>query len=347
MSAPAQRLGIALVGLRFGEHVVQWLREAPARDFFEIVAVCDLDSSRARRVAEQSGVPVLSSLDDVLAHPGVNAVGLFTPPQGRAALLRRIIESGRDVITTKPIELDSRATLEVLELAEGLGRTVHLNSPAPLPTGDIRQIMDWATTRDLGRLVSCRAETWASYDEQPDGGWYDNPESCPAAPLLRLGVYLINDLIWLMGPPATVHVTSTRVRTGRPTADNASMTMAYPDGAIASIFASFCAGDAQPYRDALAINFEGGTVYRNAPPYYSQAASQLTLVTPDGGGGFSSETIEVPDRSGLYQWELAWRAMRGESLGGPCITPRQIADGVRVIEAMARSDHSGVPEAIL
>ena len=43
------------------------LRTAPARDFFRIAAVCDLDAAKARQLAEELKVKAYTRLADLLA----------------------------------------------------------------------------------------------------------------------------------------------------------------------------------------------------------------------------------------------------------------------------------------
>jgi hypothetical protein len=50
----------------------------------------------------------------LIADPNIPVIGLYTGPVGRAALIHRIIEAGKDVMTTKPFELDSEAALAVM-----------------------------------------------------------------------------------------------------------------------------------------------------------------------------------------------------------------------------------------
>ena len=75
---------------------------------------------------------------------------------------------------------------------------------------------------------------WVNYCEQADGGWYDDPERCPVAPVFRLGIYIINNLAELFGEPEKVCALSSRILTGRPTADNADLAVLFKNGAIAT-----------------------------------------------------------------------------------------------------------------
>ena len=113
------KVRIAIVGLRFGRSMINQIREKANAERFELAAVCDLDCARAQEVAAELGVRAYDEIDRMLEHEDADAIGLFTGPVGRAELIRKIIRSGRDVMTTKPFELDAYAAR--LEAAGALG----------------------------------------------------------------------------------------------------------------------------------------------------------------------------------------------------------------------------------
>jgi len=226
-------------------------------------------------------------------------------------------------------------------------RVVHMNSPSPELSADMLQIKKWRSEFNVGRPVACRADVWCCYREQADGSWYDDPQKCPAPPIFRLGVYLINDLVRIFGDAEEVHVMQTRLFTKRPTSDNAQLSILFKNGAIASIFSSFCVGDGQAYRSSLTLNFENATIYRNVGPpplEYAHGMSHLQLIGKDGDDPVQISAL-VEDRSGNYQWEALYRAVEGEALVDE-VSPEEIVAGIRVIEAMVASQESGHAEKV-
>lgn len=340
---------MGVVGLRFGQHIVDaHLVEGQGRRYFELGGVCDLDEQKARAVSARHGVPIYPSFHAMLNDPAIQVVGLFTPPHGRAELVRQAIRAGKHVLTTKPFEMDPHAALSVLQEAKRLGRAVHMNSPAPLCPPELAQILRWRDQYDLGAAVACQAETWASYHEQDDGSWYCDPLKCPAAPILRLGIYCINDLVRLFGPAESVQVMRRRVRTGRPTADNAQLQIGFRNGAIGGVFASFCIDDGNPYPCAKRVSYERGTIYCNFGPPDAEAGRlhlQLVMAREQHACVVERAAIERDRGSSTYQWQALYRAARGETLEGQ-ITPQQVAAGVAILAAMARADQSGACEPV-
>lgn len=342
------KIPIGVVGLNWGRNVIrEQIVNGPASEHFELAAVCCKEADKVDACANEFGVKPYYTFDDLLRDQKIPALGLMTGPVGRAELIRRAVEAGKHVMTTKPIEIDPEAALEVLRLAKDRRRVVHLNSPTPLPSPDIRQMMEWREELALGRPIAARADIWSSYREEPDGSWYDDPVKCPVAPIFRLGIYLINDLIRLIGTPRAVSVMSSRLFTGRPTPDNAQLSLLFDNGAIANIFSSFCVNDAQWWLSSLTLNYENGTIYRNVGPARGmnpRERPELTVVTNDGGFP-RSRSIVADGSTEDYQWSAFHRAIQGKPVQGD-LTDEQVVAALRVVRAMARAELSRQIETI-
>ena len=333
-------LPIGIVGLNFGHQIA---REdlgiaGEASPYFRLGAVCDLDPVLAKQTGQALGVPAYTSLDALLADPTIPAIGLFTGPAGRAPLLERIIRAGKDVMTTKPFELDAMAARSVLEEAAARGRVIHLNSPSVRPSPAMQQMLDWQ--RDLGRPVGARGEVFCSYREEADGTWKDDPAHCPMGPLYRLGVYLINDLIRLFGPIRAIQPATSQLFTGRPTPDNAQLGLVFENGALGSVFASFCVDDGQYYSGSLHLHYERGTISRNLfPVAYGEGDLQSRLVLTIKRGENRVETI----RKNFPILRYDWRAFH-DSIAGLARIPMPIDEIVHGVEVLAAMSEAGPTE---
>lgn len=342
----SSRIRIGFVGLGWGAQVAEMLLSGPSRERFELAVVCDVDPSRVAEFRTRYPVAGTTSFDEVLSDPSLAVIGLFSGPAGRAGLLRQIIRAGKDAMTTKPFELDPAAARDVLEEARRLGRTIHVNSPPAEPPDYLRQIERWRADYDLGRPVSCRAEMLVSYREKADGRWLDDPALCPAAPIFRLGIYSLNDLVRLFGPVREVQLLTSRLFTGRPTPDNAQLGLRFANDALGSIHASFCVDNGQHYANALTLNYERGTILRNVLPVeYGRAegSSRLSLVATRGRE-VQQAKWESDEVSGSYPWEAFHAALTGSrTIAMPA---EEIVSAVEVIAAMARAERSGRSEPV-
>lgn len=325
---------LGLVGLHFGKLMIEDMQKPENRKYVEIAALCDRDEPLAKRLSAEYGIQKYhTSLESLLADPEIEAVGLFTGPEGRAKLIDQILDAGRDVLTTKPFERSAEEARRILQKARSLGRIIHLNCPTPTPPADIKQIDEWIAQYHLGRPIGYRAMTWCSYREQPDGSWYDDPARCPAAPIFRLGIYLINDISRYFGEVETLQLLQSRLFTGRPTADNAQLSLLHKNGAIGSIYASFCVNDRRSYLHALELNFENGTVFRNTGADAVNGKIKLDLAASAPEGGFVREHREFDAAVGDYQYDQFYKAVRGEILENPT-SDSQIINGIKILEWM-------------
>ena len=344
--AASRPLNFGMIGLNFGGYIADTLSHSPTGDLFKLAAVCDADEAKALEFGGSRGVKAYFDLDAMLADEEIDAVGLFTKPAGRADLLRKIIRAGKDVMTTKPFEVDPVAARDVLEEAEALGRVIHLNSPEAELPAYIRQIERWRQEYDLGRPIHCRGEVLISYREQADGRWMDDPALCPAGPVFRLGIYAITDLVRLFGEVQELQVLTSRIFTGRPTPDNAQLNLLFKNHALGSIYASFCVDNGQHYGNSLILHYERGTIYRNMLPVgYAKAegSTRLLLMATRDREVLTQEMV-IPEISGSYQWEAFHSAItQRRAIPAPIDT---IVHGIEIIAATARAEQSGQTELV-
>lgn len=114
-------LGMAVIGAGYwGPNLVRNFRSS---DAWDLVAVCDLDEGRARRViGNRSTIDVETSLDRLLLRPDVHAVAIATPPSTHSAIALAALEAGKHVLVEKPLadrKVEARRMVEVAD-ARGL-----------------------------------------------------------------------------------------------------------------------------------------------------------------------------------------------------------------------------------
>ena len=337
---------MAVVGLFFGEHLIRVMVSGRAASTIALSGVCDLNAELASEVAARYETRVYASLEEILADPDIEAVGLFTPPAGRAELIRKIIRAGKHVMTTKPFEVDADEALAVLLEARSLGKAVHLNSPCALPDPETAQILNWQQEFALGQPIAVRWETYSSCREKADGCWQDDPNRCPVAPIFRLGIYGINQLLRLCGTVEAVQVMHSRIFTERPTPDNAELSLRFSNGALGSVFASLCIDDGHRFADVLTLHYERGTVTTralNVNEGLSVTAKELLLQVRQDDGTVMNRRVEMRDYGPLnnYQWENFHHAVRNGGAVDGEVSPEQVAHTIRIINAMKTSDQTG------
>ncbi|WP_168217847.1 Gfo/Idh/MocA family protein [Occultella kanbiaonis] len=316
---------MVIIGLNFGEQIVG---ELQANSTIAVVGVCDLDEAKASEVGHQYGLRRYRDVSEVFGDPAVEAVGLFVSPDVRPALIGRAAAAGKHVVTTKPFAHDGAAADLSLDAVRRAGTVLVANSPRLLPGADLDQVWTWRQRHDLGRLIALEGRCWASYDEVPDGTWYDDPDLCPVAPVTRLGIYLLSDMVDLAGPPVRATAVQSRVRTRRPTSDTALISLEFGDGVLGSVLCSFCVDDGHPYANELDVVFERGRVR------LATREGVLTARLDAVGPGSTRITEESSWTGGPYDYPWA-EVARMVRAGEP--TPPQYARRLRESAALVET----------
>jgi predicted dehydrogenase len=107
-------LRIAVVGAGYwGPNLVRNFRGSPDWD---LVAVCDLDEARARKVVgSRSTVEVETSTDRLLSRDDIDAVAIATPAGTHRRIAVSALEAGKHVLVEKPLadtELEAREMVQ-------------------------------------------------------------------------------------------------------------------------------------------------------------------------------------------------------------------------------------------
>lgn len=119
------RQQVALVGA--GAFGVTHLRAYREIERAEVVWVCDRDAERARRTAEEWGIPRWTDdLVDVLSDSAVELVDLVTPVALHAPHTIAALEAGKSVLCEKPMALNLPEALRVAELAKKSPGQLHV-----------------------------------------------------------------------------------------------------------------------------------------------------------------------------------------------------------------------------
>ena len=89
---------------------------------WDLAAICDLDAERAQRVADGvGGVPVTTSLDEVLANPLIDAIAIATPARTHHPIVMAALAAGKHVIVEKPLADDQVRGAEMVSEARARG----------------------------------------------------------------------------------------------------------------------------------------------------------------------------------------------------------------------------------
>jgi len=120
-----------------GRHASQMLLPQLGRNGIRIEAVCDIDGEAAARVAAQYGVgSVYTDFAALIAHQGLDAVGMAVGPDIHRRAAIAAVERGLGVFMEKPPAADLAGAREVAAAAKAAGKPVLVGFMKRYSTGN-------------------------------------------------------------------------------------------------------------------------------------------------------------------------------------------------------------------
>ena len=155
----ARKLGIGVLGVgEMGRRHTENLRRAVPEA--NLIAVADVAPGRAAQTAAELEIDhSFSSLEDMLACPGIEAVVIATPDKFHAKAIQAAAAAGKDILCEKPIAItldDARAALAAVEKAKArlqIGFMRHYDPPyvAAMKRIEAGEIGDPVIFKSVGR----------------------------------------------------------------------------------------------------------------------------------------------------------------------------------------------------
>ena len=171
----------------------------------EVLAICDIDTKRAKAQAEKFGITHWSdSAADVLRMKEIEAVTVCTPNYDHKASTIKALRAGKHVLCEKPIAMNAREGQAMVDAARKARRKLQIGLHMRF-TGDVQFAKSLVESGQIGtpyyaRSVSIRRRG------VPSWGVFGQKKLQGGGPLIDIGVHAI-DLTWyLMGCPRPVAV---------------------------------------------------------------------------------------------------------------------------------------------
>lgn len=142
---------IAVIGAGYwGPNLVRNFRTSPDWD---LIAVCDLDEARARKViGARSTVEVETSVTSLLARDDIEAVAIATPARTHAPIALAAFEAGKHVVVEKPLADNAETGALMVTAAEDADRILMIDHTFCY-TQAVRYIRDIVQSGDLGDIL--------------------------------------------------------------------------------------------------------------------------------------------------------------------------------------------------
>lgn len=194
------RLG--LVGLGYwGRRVAEAAAVTPEVD---ITHCFSRTVSTRQSFAAEYGYRHVSSYQEMLESPEIEAVALITPNRVHHEQIMLAIEHSKHIFVDKPITATVDEGVEVVQAVESAGLTLGVDHLCrwERPQRRLKQMLEQGA---LGQLLMVDANISSSTGMRIEpGDWRWERSECPGGPLIQIGIHHIDSLQYWLGPIARV-----------------------------------------------------------------------------------------------------------------------------------------------
>jgi predicted dehydrogenase len=149
----ARKVRIGIVGGGFGS-TFQWHLHPDCT----VVAVCDIHAGRLQRLGEVYRCSnAFRDFRSMLAHPGLDAVGVFTPAPLHAWMAVTAMKAGKHVISAVPAAMSEEELVEILDTVKKTGMR-YMMAETSYYRPEVITCREWAKAGKFGAIFYSEAE---------------------------------------------------------------------------------------------------------------------------------------------------------------------------------------------
>ena len=158
-----RKLGVAVIGTGFwGKNHARVFRELEET---ELLAICDIDASRAKAVAEQFGAKPYTSTSRMLRNKNIEAVSVCTWSTSLSKEALKALNAGKHVLVEKPMAANAKQAERLLQTAEKGGLHLTVGFLMRFIPG-LRLIRKAVEDQSLGKVVCATAKRVSQWPER-------------------------------------------------------------------------------------------------------------------------------------------------------------------------------------
>ncbi|MDB4213526.1 Gfo/Idh/MocA family oxidoreductase [Octadecabacter sp.] len=225
-------IGTALVGFGWwGQHIARRLKDHPE---FDLRCVVEPMVGAHGDIAALGLKPV-SSYDDAIADPTVEAMILTSPNDLHDSQIAQAVDAGKHVFCEKPLSLSAHNARKSVESCRASGLVLGVGherrfEPAIvalrklLDDGALGTIMHTEMAFSHDKLIGLTADSWRT-----------SKAFAPAAGMTQMGIHLTDLLIAFFGPVASLHAFTADRSLGWETGDVVTVQLQFKAGMTATL----------------------------------------------------------------------------------------------------------------
>jgi predicted dehydrogenase len=174
-------------------------------DRIELVAVADVDVTKAADLAARHGGRPYASLTEALAAEEIDVVSVCVPTGLHGQVAIEALQAGKHVIIEKPAEITTARTDEIIDAQEKAGTLVTVISQHRFDAST-EQVLAAIAGGEFGRITTGIAsiDWWRGQSYYDSGDWRGTWELDGGGALMNQGVHTVDLLVAALGRPIEV-----------------------------------------------------------------------------------------------------------------------------------------------
>ena len=277
-------IGVGIAGYGLAGRLFH-LAICPVVDGLRIAAIATSHPERqAQARADHPEATVVATLDQLLAHPGVDMVVVVAPNRAHVPVGIRALDAGHHVVVDKPIAMDIPEAETLIDAAHRAGRLLSVYQNRRWD-GDFQTVRSLLDEGRLGAIDSLEAR----FERRSPVGdeWRETTEEA-GGPHRDLGSHLVDQSLLLFGPVERVFAQFDVAPEGSQVEDSTFVALDHAGGVRSRLWTSLIA---DPIGPRFRVRGMGGDYIKDARD--AQEEQLLDGLRPnDAGFG------ESPDRWG-------------------------------------------------
>lgn len=275
-----EKLSIGVIGtgaIAQVTHIPLWKKISEV----ELLAVCDINKTKAQWVADRFKIPhVFDDMDDLFKMEQIEAVDICTPTQSHMPIAISALSSGKHVLVEKPMARNYEESKKMVSFANKYDRKLMVAMNVRFRQ-DATTLNSFTQGGELGEIFYIKAGWLRRGEKLVNRTWFVEKEISGGGVFMDLGIQMLDVGLWLMGnlKAESVKATTYNKITQLKVEDSAAAFIQLINGATLTVEVSWTLLSEE---DFFYTNLFGtrGTAFLNPLRIHKELHGNLVNVTP-------------------------------------------------------------------
>ncbi len=318
-------INAAVIGLgRWGKNIVESAQGKSKR--LRFIRGVSKEPELVRDFAAAKGFELSSDFNEAIADPRVQAVFLATPHSLHVEQISAVAALGKPVWSEKPLALTRAEATKAVAATQKAGVVFGLGNNKRC-FSSMRELKRVVADGVIGDVMHIEANFTNEHSTRVLGGWRDDPSESPGGGMTGAGLHVIDALVNLAGPIASIDAKLFRQKPPPDPRDAATALVQFESGAT-GVLATVRAAPA--YWRVMVFGTKG----------WAEARDETVLTTALVGQQPETKVYPAVDSLGALLESFAESVETGKPFA---VTTDDMLDVVGAFEAIIRSMGEGKP----